>query len=45
MSQEKILIIEDDKHISKLVHYNLEKAGFEGTITETGEGALTLREA
>jgi len=37
---EKILIVEDDKHISKLVKYNLEKAGFVCIVTPTGEGAL-----
>ena len=29
MSKQRILIIEDDKHISKLIAYNLEKAGFD----------------
>ena len=29
MAREKILIVEDDKNISKLVRYNLEKAGYE----------------
>lgn len=42
MSKEKILIVEDDKHISKLVKYNLEKAGFECTVTITGEKALEI---
>jgi len=42
MSKEKILIVEDDKHISKLVKYNLEKAGFECTVTVTGEEALGI---
>jgi DNA-binding response OmpR family regulator len=27
MSKENVLVVEDDKHISKLVKYNLEKAG------------------
>ncbi len=40
MQNEKILIVEDDKNISKLVKYNLEKAGFECTVTITGEEAL-----
>ena len=39
---EKILIIEDDKHISKLVKYNLEKAGFKCTVTITGEEAFEV---
>ena len=29
MTQQRILIIEDDPHIAKLIRYNLEKAGFE----------------
>lgn len=40
MPNNKILIVEDDKHISKLVRYNLEKAGFDCTATITGEEAL-----
>src|SRR3989338_9219086 len=42
MSKEKILIVEDDKHISKLVKYNLEKAGFNCEVTITGEDALDM---
>ena len=42
MSKEKILIVEDDKHISKLVKYNLEKAGFECIVTITGEESLEI---
>jgi len=37
---QKILVVEDDKHISKLVKYNLEKAGFDCTVTVTAEDAL-----
>ena len=40
MANEKILIVEDDKHISKLVKYNLEKAGYHCVVTITGEDAL-----
>ncbi|MFA5087977.1 MAG: response regulator transcription factor [Candidatus Omnitrophota bacterium] len=40
MSISKILIVEDDKNISKLVRYNLEKAGFDCTVVITGEEAL-----
>ena len=36
------LIVEDDKHISKLVKYNLEKAGFNCEVTITGEDALDI---
>lgn len=42
MAQGKVLIVEDDKHISKLVKYNLEKAGFDCTVTITGEDALDI---
>jgi DNA-binding response OmpR family regulator len=42
MAREKILIVEDDKHISKLVKYNLEKAGFVCEVTITGEDALDI---
>ncbi|HAJ57310.1 MAG TPA: DNA-binding response regulator [Candidatus Omnitrophica bacterium] len=44
MSKEKILVVEDEKHISKLVVYNLEKAGFEAQAVATGEEALKLLE-
>lgn len=40
MSKERILIIEDDKHISKLLKYNLEKAGYYPTVAEDGEKGL-----
>jgi DNA-binding response OmpR family regulator len=40
MRKEKVLIIEDDKHISKLVKYNLEKAGFDCTVAMSGEDAF-----
>jgi len=42
MPRGKILIVEDDKHISKLVKYNLEKAGFDCEVTITGEDALDI---
>jgi DNA-binding response OmpR family regulator len=42
MSKEKILVVEDEKHISKLVTYNLEKAGYEVYAALTGEEALKL---
>ena len=38
----RILIVEDDKHISKLVKYNLEKTGFDCVVTITGEEALDV---
>jgi DNA-binding response OmpR family regulator len=42
MAGQKILIVEDDKHISKLVKYNLEKAGFDCITAITGEAALDV---
>ena len=39
---QRILIVEDDKHISKLVKYNLEKAGFVCASTITSEAADEL---
>lgn len=42
MSGKKILLVEDDRNIAKLVKYNLEKAGFECTATITGEDALEI---
>ncbi|MFH2138766.1 MAG: response regulator transcription factor [Candidatus Omnitrophota bacterium] len=42
MTKQKILVVEDDKHISKLIKYNLEKAGFDCTLTITGEDALEI---
>lgn len=42
MAQERILVVEDDKHISKLVRYNLEKAGYTCETTITGEDALEI---
>ncbi len=42
MSREKILIVEDDKNISKLVKYNLDKAGFDSNIVITGEDVFKI---
>jgi len=42
MSKEQLLIVEDDKHISKLVKYNAEKSGYECTVVEDGEEALDV---
>jgi len=44
MQKKRILIIEDDKHISKLVKYNLEKAGFECLTAISGEEAFKILE-
>lgn len=40
VENKKILIVEDDPNISKLVEYNLQKSGFRTTISSTGELAL-----
>jgi DNA-binding response OmpR family regulator len=40
MAKDKILIVEDDKNISKLLKYNLEKDNYEAKIAKTGELAL-----
>lgn len=40
MSIARILIVEDDRNISKLLRYNLEKAGFDCSVSFTGEDAL-----
>ncbi|MDD4894610.1 MAG: response regulator transcription factor [Candidatus Omnitrophica bacterium] len=42
MPQDNILVIEDDKHISKLVKYNLEKAGYSCVLADDGEEALDI---
>lgn len=42
MIKEQIFIIEDDKHISKLVKYNLEKAGYGCAVANDGEEALDI---
>lgn len=40
MSREKILVVEDDKNISKLIRYNFEKEGFDCITSFNGEDAL-----
>jgi two-component system phosphate regulon response regulator PhoB len=42
MAKPKILIVEDDPDILELLHYNLEKAGYETFRAENGEQALLL---
>ena len=42
MSKRKILIVEDDKNISNLVKYNLEKAGFDCLAAISGEDVLKM---
>lgn len=40
MRKEEILIVEDDKNISKLIKFNLEKEGFDAFAVPNGEEAL-----
>ncbi len=40
MVSKRILIVEDDPNISKLVEYNLNKAGFKTTVVSSGEDAV-----
>ncbi len=42
MAKTKILIVEDDPDISELIHFNLEKAGYQTLRAEDGEQALGL---
>jgi two-component system phosphate regulon response regulator PhoB len=42
MSKEKILVVEDDKHISRLVKYNVDKSGYNCLVAEDGEEALDI---
>jgi DNA-binding response OmpR family regulator len=42
MSVKRVLIVEDDKNIAKLVHYNLEKAGYACLVAYDGLQALEL---
>ena len=42
MAKEKILVIEDDKHISKLIRYNLEKSGYDCIVVDDGEEVLAI---
>jgi DNA-binding response OmpR family regulator len=44
MPKQKILVVEDDKNISKLVKYNLEKEGFLCVACFSGEDALKTLE-
>ena len=41
MAKKKILIVEDDKDIARLIQYNLDKAGYDCEVAGTGEVALT----
>jgi len=41
-TSKKILIVEDDPNISKLVEYNLQKSGFKTTSVDSGEKAIAM---
>ena len=41
-SKEKILVVDDEEDIAKLLKYNLEKEGFKVRIALNGEDALDL---
>lgn len=42
MRQHKILIVEDDEHISRLIKYNVEKEGYISQAVESGEEGLEI---
>ena len=42
MSEPLILVVEDDHNLTKLLKYNLEKAGYKCFLAESGEDALKL---
>jgi DNA-binding response OmpR family regulator len=42
MTKEKILIVEDEKDLAKLIRYNLEKESFQVTTARDGETGLKL---
>lgn len=44
MKRDLILIIEDESDIAELLRYNLERRGFEVTVTSTGEEGLRAAE-
>ncbi len=41
-TNKKVLIVEDDPNISKLVEYSLQKAGFKTTNVDSGEKAVAV---
>ncbi len=42
MPKERILIVEDEKNIAKLIRYNLERSDYDCTISKTGEEAIAI---
>ena len=45
MTQETILVVEDEEEIQELVRYNLTKVGFQVLVAATGEEALQMANA
>ena len=41
MPKTKILVVEDDQHLSKLIQYNFEKSGFQCIVAASAEDGLT----
>ena len=41
-SKHHILVVEDDKHIARLIRYNLEREGYQCSVVITGEDALEI---
>jgi DNA-binding response OmpR family regulator len=41
MPNQKILIVEDEKDLIKVLKYNLEKEGYKTIIAQNGEAGLT----
>jgi DNA-binding response OmpR family regulator len=41
MDKKKILIVEDEKDIARLIQYNLDKAGYTCEVASSGEAALS----
>ena len=41
MAKQKILAVDDERHILELISYNLAEAGYEVETVETGEEALS----
>ena len=41
MAQEKLLVVEDDRNLTKLLTYNLEKEGYRVVAAADGESGLT----
>jgi len=42
VAKEKILIVEDEKNIAKLIRYNLERSDYDCTTAKSGEDAVSI---